>query len=588
MNQKSIAVLPFVNMSSDPENEYFSDGITEEIINALTTINELKVTARTSSFAFKNRQVDVRKIGNELGVITVLEGSIRKIKDRVRISAQLIRTDDGFHIWSEKYDRQLEDIFELQDEISLAIAEQIRENFGHFEVQEHLVEDRSQNIEAYDAFLQGRFYELKWNHQATKRAIQHYKDSIRLDPQNPRPYYSIVQCYITLTFWNAIDKQEGIRNAEFYLEKAAEINKKLPEYNLARAAQKIMLQWDPEAAYDYFKKVLTQKPHHPEALESLAGLYITVGSFDEALKHINTALDVNPLSPNHNFMRGNIFYFAGEYEKSIEMMNKVLTIDPNWTFAIQIKAACLVLLKRKKELNDFLKNYPEQSFSSYYKNVYSLLHENIDLKIELAENVDTEYQPWELYFHTLRGEYNQALFKLKWGLEKQIGQYYCHRYDPLLEDLRKQEQYQNIYSKSAVELPLLSKELQTSTPPSPPISNRDDIKELNDALIHSMEKEQLYLKQDLSLKGLAEHLHTSGNKLSWLINEVMEKNFNEFVNDFRIESFQRKALDPQNHNFTLLGLAFESGFNSKSTFNDYFKKKTGTTPRAWLKAQTKF
>jgi TolB-like protein/AraC-like DNA-binding protein len=585
MNQKSIAVLPFVNMSSDPENEYFSDGVTEEIINALATIKELKVTARTSSFAFKNKQVDVRHIGNELGVATVLEGSIRKIKDRVRISAQLIRTDDGFHIWSEKYDRKLTDIFELQDEISLEIAGQIRENFGHFEVQDHLVVRQTQSVEAYDTYLQGRFYELKWNHQATKTAIQYYKDSIRLDPNNPRPYYNIVQCYITLTFWNAIEKQEGVQHAEFYLSKGAEIDNTLPEYHLACAAQKIMLQWDAEGAYKYFKKVLALNPNHPEALESLAGLYITVGYFDEALKHINKALEVNPLSPNHNFLKGNVFYFAGEYQKAIEMMDKVLEIDPSWMFAIQVKAACLVLLKREKDLNNFLKHYTELSFPIYFKNLYSLLHEDEDLNIELADDIDSEYQPWELYFHTLRGDFNQALFKLKWGLKNQIGQYYCHRFDPFLDDLRKQDKYQKMEAETKISLPLLSEELQTQSISTVPISDTDDIEELSNALIQSMERDQLYLKQDLSLKSLADHLHTNSNKLSWLINDTMDKNFNEFVNDYRIESFQKKALEPDNQNFTLLGLAFESGFNSKSAFNDYFKKKTGTTPRSWLKAQ---
>ncbi|NBC04631.1 MAG: tetratricopeptide repeat protein [Bacteroidetes bacterium] len=585
MNQKSIAVLPFVNMSSDPENEYFSDGVTEEIINALTTVKELKVTARTSSFAFKNKQVDVRHIGNELGVITVLEGSIRRMNDRVRISAQLIRTDDGFHIWSDKYDRKLTDIFELQDEISLEIAEQIRENFGHFEVQDHLVVKQTHSVEAYDAFLQGRFYELKWNHQATKRAISHYKDSIRLDAENPRPYYNIVQCYITLTFWNAIDKQKGIQHAEFYLSKGAEVDNTLPEYYLACAAQKIMLQWDAEGAYEYFKMVLSQNPNHPEALESLAGLYITVGSFDEALKHIKKALEVNPLSPNHTFLKGNIYYFAGEYEKAIETMNKVLKIDPSWIFAIQVKAACLVLLKKETVLNNFLKTYDDLSFSNYFKNLYSLLHHKKDLHIELAEDIDSEYQPWELYFHTLRGNYNQALFKLKWGLQNQIGQYYCHRFDPLLENLRKQDGYKKLESETRISLPLMSEELQTQSNSTTPISNTDDIEELRNALIQSMEKDQLYLKQDLSLVSLAKHLQTSSNKLSRLINVTMDKNFNEFVNDYRIESFQKKALDSKNQNFTLLGLAFESGFNSKSAFNDYFKKKTGRTPRSWLKAK---
>ena len=131
---KSIAVLPFVNMSADPDNEYFSDGITEEIINALTTIQGLKVIARTSSFAFKGKNIDVRTIGNQLGVTTVLEGSVRKVSNRVRITAQLISTDDGSHIWSKNFDREMKDIFGLKAEISLLIADQIRENFGYLEI----------------------------------------------------------------------------------------------------------------------------------------------------------------------------------------------------------------------------------------------------------------------------------------------------------------------------------------------------------------------------------------------------------------------------------------------------------------------
>ena len=133
-NKKSIVVLPFVNMSNEVENEYFSDGITEEIINALATIPNLKVIARTSAFSFKNQNIDVRKIAEKLGVSTVLEGSIRKAGNRVRITAQFINAEDGTHFWSKNYDRDLDDIFAIQDEISLLIADEIRENFGHFAV----------------------------------------------------------------------------------------------------------------------------------------------------------------------------------------------------------------------------------------------------------------------------------------------------------------------------------------------------------------------------------------------------------------------------------------------------------------------
>ena len=152
IDEKSIAVLPFENMSSDPENEYFSDGMTEEIINALSRIEGLKVTARTSSFVFKHHKQDVRKIGKDLGVSLVLEGSVRKSGERLRITAQLIRTDDGFHIWSENFDRKMTDIFELQDEVSLLIADKIREHFGHLHIQEHLVDVLTDNIDAYQLF----------------------------------------------------------------------------------------------------------------------------------------------------------------------------------------------------------------------------------------------------------------------------------------------------------------------------------------------------------------------------------------------------------------------------------------------------
>ncbi|MEM6632795.1 MAG: FlgO family outer membrane protein [Bacteroidota bacterium] len=162
ITSKSIAVLPFKNLSPDPENEYFSDGMTEELINALSQIDELKVTARTSSFVFKNAKQDIREIGNKLGVSLVLEGSIRKSNERLRINAKLIQTEDGFQIWSENFDRNMIGVFELQDEISLLIADKIREHLGHLSIQDHLVKINTHNIEAYQFYLKGKYQYNKW------------------------------------------------------------------------------------------------------------------------------------------------------------------------------------------------------------------------------------------------------------------------------------------------------------------------------------------------------------------------------------------------------------------------------------------
>ena len=181
---KSIAVLPFVNMSSSVDNEYFSDGMTEEIINALAKIKELKVTSRTSSFFFKNRNIPISEIGNELKVSTILEGSIRLASKQMRITAQLIDVADDFHFWSETWDRELDNIFEIQDEISLIIADKLREHFGHFEIQEHLVEKQTDNINAYEYSLKAKFLRNKWNPEDVKTAISLYEKALELDPNH--------------------------------------------------------------------------------------------------------------------------------------------------------------------------------------------------------------------------------------------------------------------------------------------------------------------------------------------------------------------------------------------------------------------
>ncbi|MCB0588229.1 MAG: AraC family transcriptional regulator, partial [Phaeodactylibacter sp.] len=209
-------------MSADPENEYFSDGITEEIINALTRVQGLKVTSRTSSFAFKNRNVDVRSIGRQLGVATVLEGSVRKARNNIRITAQLIQASDGFHLWSRNFDRELEDIFAVQDEISLLIADQIRENFGHLEIQEHLIEAPTKNIEAYNLYLKGRYHHLKWDSEGIRQGIRYYEQSIVQDPGFALPYFGIAYSLAMRASWRG--DETYMHKAENYLKEGFRID----------------------------------------------------------------------------------------------------------------------------------------------------------------------------------------------------------------------------------------------------------------------------------------------------------------------------------------------------------------------------
>ncbi len=195
ISDKTIAVLPFVNMSVSKENEYFSDGITEEIINALAKIGDLKVTSRTSAFYFKGKNIPIREIGKELGVSTLLEGSVRLSGNSMRITAQLIDAAEDFHFWSETWDRKLDNVFQVQDEISLLIAERLREHFGHFEIQEHLIEAKTTSLDAYKLFLKGRQKLNKWNPEDVKQAMVFYQQATEIDPNHAEAIMGLADAY---------------------------------------------------------------------------------------------------------------------------------------------------------------------------------------------------------------------------------------------------------------------------------------------------------------------------------------------------------------------------------------------------------
>ena len=192
---KAIAVLPFKNMSADPENEYFSDGMTEEIINALGKLSGIQVASRTSSFAFKGKDVDVRQIGEKLGVTTVLEGSVRKVGNKIRLTAQLINVESGYHLWSDTYDRQLEDVFAVQDEISRAIVDALKLRLGSDQGQ---VVAPTKNLEAYTLYLKGRFFFAKLSEPALRRSLDLFQQALLLDPALARAYAGIADTWCNL------------------------------------------------------------------------------------------------------------------------------------------------------------------------------------------------------------------------------------------------------------------------------------------------------------------------------------------------------------------------------------------------------
>jgi len=591
---KSIAVLPFVNMSSDPDNEYFSDGITEEIINALTKIRGLKVIARTSSFAFKGKNEDVRKIGQQLGTSTVLEGSVRKVNNRVRITAQLISTEDGVHFWSKNFDRELEDIFAIQDEISLLIADQIRENYGHFDIQDHLIEAPTLNIEAYNLYLKGRYHQLRWNAIDLIQAVEYYKQSIQKDSSFALPYFGAGLCCSINAAWGFMPYNEGIKKAEQFIKEGLQIDDESYLGYFAQATLSLWGKWDFKTGYHYLTKSLTLNPSFTEAEEGLAELYTAIGGFKKAMQHTHRVLRLNPLSPNHYYTKGNIHYLSQEYEETIKSLETALQVEPNFALAIELIAVCYIHLKAYQKLDTFLQNHPQIEKPNECRALYKLMHpdENIDLNMEairlnLSEDHSASLIPWHLYIHVYLGNYKLALDLLEEGIKTRTGQFINFKNDPFLVPLHKQERFQQIASVifHPSKLPDHKSNISIKVESTPSTIKIKEAKKYLATISVLLEEEELFLDQTLCLKILAEKVNLHPNKLSWLLNEHIGKNFNEYVNSYRLKAFKLKALDPANSHLTLLGLAYESGFNSKTVFNSFFKKIEGMTPKVWVKSQ---
>lgn len=588
-NSKSIAVLPFLNIGKD-ENEYFSDGITEEIINALTKIEGLKVTARTSSFFYKNKPLDARKIGNELGVETLLEGSARIVQNRVRITAQLIRTDNGFHIWSENFDRDLSDIFELQDEISLLIADKIRENFGHFELQEHLVAESTKNIEAYKLFLKGRSHQLTWNLEDINTAIDFYKKSIAIDPLFADAYIGVGWCYGILASWQFIDHKEGLANAAKYLNQGIALDSESATGHFGKATISFWGNWEYGEGLAHLQKSLESNPKFTEALEAIAEIYSALGQFDLAKGAIDQALELNPLSPNHYYTKGNIYYLQGQYEKAISLLDASLKIDSNFILSIELKTACLIQKNDHAAFRRYIERTPQLERPKICSQLFDLVNGTNHFGIE-SENSDYDnfqlkgtHLPWSFYLTIYTGNHQKALKSLEKHTTFRTGQYVNFANDPFLKPLRGYDEYKEIESNVFGNTTDLKIESIQEKPLNSSPFEKEELATFVKQLETEMDEDMPFLNPELSLKELAGYINLHPNKLSWLLNNYFGKNFNDFVNQHRIQEFQSLAIAPENKNITLLGLAYDSGFNTKTVFNTFFKKETGMTPKQWVRA----
>ena len=320
---KAVAVIPLANMSADPENEYFSDGMTEEIINALAKVPGIQVASRTSSFAFKGKEVDIRQIGDKLGVGSVLDGSVRKVGNRIRITVQLINVENGYHIWSETYDRQLEDVFAIQDEISRAIVEALKLRLGG-EAAPLVVPTK--NIEAYNLYLKGRFFFNKFNEPAIRKSLDFYQHVLLQDPGFARAYAGIADCWTELADdW--IAPEEAYPRAKAAAKRALEYDPQLVEAMTSLGKVLAWYEWDFPEAERTLRKAVSLNPNDAEATWSFGSILPTVGKLGEAIIEMRRAVTLNPVFPRASRWLSRFLLYAGDYAEAIVQSQKALELD---------------------------------------------------------------------------------------------------------------------------------------------------------------------------------------------------------------------------------------------------------------------
>jgi len=332
--EASIAVLPFANLSADPDNEYFCDGLAEELINTLSQLHRVRVVARTSAFSFKGKQADIREIAEKLGVNMVLEGSVQKSGNRLRITAQLIDTADDCHLWSQRYDREMEmrDIFEVQDEITLAVVDALKLKLPPGEKSAAL-RHHTENVKAHELYLKGRFHLFWMTPFGITSGLSYFQGAIQADPSDALPHVGLAHAYRMFATVLGMCPNEFLPKAKAAAERAIELDRKLAEAYAVLAFTIFWHEWAWKTSEKYFRQALELNQNSADTHWMYGVLLSSTGRHEEALAEVARARELDPLSGLINAQEGISLLHAGRTDEAVLRFRETVELDPNGRLA---------------------------------------------------------------------------------------------------------------------------------------------------------------------------------------------------------------------------------------------------------------
>jgi len=445
---RSIAVLPFENRSNDKEQEYFSDGLSEELINMLTKIPELKVIGRTSSFAFKGKNEDLRTIGQKLDVAHLLEGSVQKDGNKIRVTATLIRASDGKGIWNDSYDRDLSNIFNLQDEIAQTVMRQLRLKLLQFPSTNI---SGSGNVDAYNLVLQGNYFYDKLDRENVAKAVDFYRQALAIDSTNARAWGKLANAISRQAWQNYIDQNPGYEKARHAALKAISLDNSLAVGYLELADIKLYHDFDWKGAEETYQKALSLESQNAEIIVGNGSLNQAIGSWEEAAKFYKQAIDLDPLKPIYYLGRGNNQTSVGQINEAILSFKKALEIDPRFQRAHLYQGRNYLLLGKP----DLALNEMQLENNELFKTFgLALAYHALGRKQEADETLKefkSKYQNnWSYLLaqlHAFRGEKDLAFTWLETAYNKKDSWLFWVKGDPLLKNLKSDLRYNAFLKK---------------------------------------------------------------------------------------------------------------------------------------------